>query len=141
MAYPTPTPPPGAGPPHSYLEQLEQQLHDLMMEHARLREELEDRFGRVRQIEDRFLGLRPKADHSTQRELRKRMVLARPWREELAQAYHELLGTTERLRDVTRRIHDVQLQAARVAAQSGGPSPAGPSGRSSPPPPPPPGSW
>lgn len=121
MAYPPPPPP--APHPLPSIESLEQLLHDLMQEHTRLREELEDRFSRVRQIEERFLGLRPKADHSTQRELRRRMVLSRPWREELGQAYQELLGTTQRLGNVTRRIHEVQLQAAQVAAHLGNPPP------------------
>lgn len=129
MSFPPPPPPPP--PPATTLEGVEQELHELMVEHARLRDELEERFGRVRSIEDRFLALRPKADHATQRELRRRMILARPWREELDGAYQALLATAHRLGAVARQIHEAQLRAAQMAAMPGGPQP------SSPPPPPP----
>lgn len=111
--------PPGA-PPQS-LEAIEQELHALTAEHARLRSELEDRYHQVRSIEDRFLSLRPDADLAMQRELKRRMVLSRNWREELDQAYQSLLTTAHMIGAVTRKIHELQLRAAQIASMPGGP--------------------
>ncbi|MDE1820314.1 MAG: hypothetical protein KGJ23_05990 [Euryarchaeota archaeon] len=117
----TPPPAPADDPSGSELDALEQELHNLSHEHARLRGELEERFQRVRAVEERFLSMRPDAGTEVQHELKRRMVLSRPWREELDQAYQGLLATTNQIGAVTRRIHEVQLRAAQLAAASGGP--------------------
>lgn len=112
-------PPLTAAPPT--LESVEQELQALTHEHARLRAELETRFARVREIEGRFLSLRPQVDPSTHQELKRRMILSRPWREELDAAYQALLATANELGAVTKRIHEAQLHAARLASRSQGP--------------------
>lgn len=125
-----PNPSPEPAPSGSEgLELLEEELHRLTQEYAMLRAELEERFHRVREIEERFLALRPEADRSVQRELKRRMVLSRPWREELDMAYQSLLATTHRIGEATRRIHDLQLRIAHLASS--------PASRPLPPPPPP----
>ncbi len=121
-----------AGPPgptmEGDLEALERELQSLSHEHARLRVELEERFAQMRAIEERFLSLRPNAEPSVQHELKRRMVLARPWREELDLSYQALLATAQQIGLVTRRIHEVQLRVAQLASATGGPR-FGPPGR------------
>jgi hypothetical protein len=117
---------PGSAPLPADLEGLERELQNLAHWHAHYRNEIEEGFARIRGIEDRFLALRPQADAPTQRELKRRMVLSRTWREELAQAYQSLLQAVHQIGIVTRRIHEVQLRAAQLASAPGGPNVGGP---------------
>ena len=89
---------------------LEYELHQLIQRHAQLREELEGQLSRVRDVEERFLSLRPEApaDEGTRSELRRRMVLAKPWRDELNVTYRAILATAGELDRITIRIHQIQ---------------------------------
>lgn len=104
------------------LAEVERDLHDLTLRHARLRSELEERFSVVRDIEDRFVALRPHVDTGVQQELRRKMVLSRPWREELDLAYQALLATTNEMAALLVKIHECQTRAAQMVAAGGGPS-------------------
>lgn len=93
----------------------EEELHQLTLQHSRLREELESHLTHVKSIEDRFLSARPSADldDKVRRELKRRMVLARPWREEMHDTYRAILATTTELSRVVQKIHDLQGMIAR----------------------------
>jgi predicted nuclease with TOPRIM domain len=97
------------------VEDVARELQDLTMKHAQLREQLEDNLGRVREIEARFLSRRPEeaTDLTMQKELRRKMVLARPWREELNVAYKAILATTLELDGVVHRIRQCQDSIAQ----------------------------
>jgi hypothetical protein len=88
----------------------ERELNSLMLRHAQLRENLEVNLDRVSEIEQRFLSQRPwqTMNEATQRELRRKMILARPWRDELNVAYRALLATTIELDRAVQQIHQYQ---------------------------------
>jgi len=96
-------------------ERAEQDLLALTHRHAELRAQLERHVTHVKEVEERFLALRPgpRADERTLAELKKRMVLARPWREELNATYQAMLRTIQELDQVVRQIHEVQGVIAR----------------------------
>lgn len=96
-------------------ERAEQDLLALMHRHAELRAQLELHVMHVKEVEERFLALRPgpRADERTVAEIKKRMVLARPWREELNATYQAMLRTIQELDQVVRRIHEAQGVIAR----------------------------
>ena len=90
------------------------QLNDLMLRHAQLRENLELQLWQVSEIERRFLSYRPAdtTSEATRRELRRKMVLAKPWREELNVTYKALLQTTIELDKMVQQIHMCQTTIA-----------------------------
>ncbi len=97
---------------------LEFELHQLILRHAQLREDLERQLVHVKEVEERFLSLRPEgiSDELTRGELRRRMVLAKPWRDELNVTYRAILATAAELDRITGRVHQIQgIIASRYA--------------------------
>jgi len=92
----------------------DRQLNNLMIWHAQLRENLEIQLWQVSEIERRFLSYRPAdaTNDATRRELRRKMVLSRPWREELNVTYKALLQTTMELDKAVQQIHNCQTHIA-----------------------------
>jgi predicted nuclease with TOPRIM domain len=88
----------------------EKELSALTARHAQLREELERLHRSVNDIEKRFLAKRPSdtMDEVTEKELRRKMILSKPWRDELNVAYRELLAVTIELDGIVKRIHQCQ---------------------------------
>jgi hypothetical protein len=95
-------------------EDPDRQLNELMLWHAQLRENLELQLWQVSEIERRFLSYRPadSTNEVTRRELRRKMVLAKPWREELNVTYKALLQTTIELDQAVQKIHNCQTNIA-----------------------------
>jgi len=94
-------------------------MQGLMLRHAQLREMLETQLSHVKDLEARFLALRPESsmeDEFTRQEIKRHMVLARPWREELNATYRSIIATASELDGVTGRIH--QLQGMLASAYS-----------------------
>ena len=92
----------------------ERELQALTARHAQLREELERLHKSVNDIEKRFLARRPSntMDETTERELRRKMILSKPWRDELNVSYRELLAVTIELDGIVKRIHQCQSSIA-----------------------------
>jgi DNA polymerase/3'-5' exonuclease PolX len=92
------------------VDDIVRELHALTVRHAQLRDDLERLHTTVNDIEKRFLARRPSStmDEATERELKRKMVLSKPFRDELNVAYRELLQTTMELDGIVRRIHQCQ---------------------------------
>jgi uncharacterized coiled-coil DUF342 family protein len=95
---------------HAELDKAGRELKSLTNRHAQLRDELEHFHDRVTEVEERFLAGRPgpAVDEPMERELKRKMILSRSWREELNSAYKALLATTTELDEVVERIHECQ---------------------------------
>jgi hypothetical protein len=91
------------------------ELQTLTIRHAQLRDDLERYHSHVVEIERMFLAMRPQpaVDEATVKELKRKMVLSRPWREELNIAYRNLLTTVTELDGVVRQIQQCQNTIAR----------------------------
>ena len=102
-------------------EQLEQELQQLTVRHAQLREDLEGLLRCVRELEERFISMRPTppADDATKAELKRKMVLVRPWRDELNQIYRTIIANSAELEQVTRRIQAIQTTFATSLSRKG----------------------
>lgn len=101
-------------------ENIELELQNLIAYHAQLRENLEGELLHVKEVEAKFLSLRPPSaseDTVTQQEIKRRMVLSKPVRAELNTTYRAIISTAAELENVTRRIHQIQTMLASAYAR------------------------